>query len=144
VLWTQTLTGELSSPVVDAAGNVYVQGVALKSFTSAGTLRWTADTLGMVGPPVGAPSALANGTIVVPCLGEVCEVNASTGALVFRTSLGGGVTEAIAVGSDGTFYVVRQPASGNGELLALWSHTLPVLAGWPTEGHDMQRSRRQD
>jgi hypothetical protein len=143
-----SLTEQPSSPVIDDAGIIYVQTPgALYSYDGAGTLRWFADSLGAgsgatSATGVGGPSILIALSLVVPCKGEVCVAATTDGSLKWRSALGGGVVGSLGVGPEGLIYAVRNTGTG-AELVALRSRPIVLQAGWPTEGHDMQRSRRQ-
>jgi hypothetical protein len=136
-------TEAASSPVVDGSGNIYVQTPhGLLSYTNAGTVRWVADSLGggdaTLG--VGAPTILGDNVLVVPCGGDVCGVASATGVRLWRTTLGG-VIGGTTVGPDGTLIVPRR-VGGAGELIGLWNRTGLHASGWPTEGFNAARSRR--
>jgi hypothetical protein len=136
-------TEAASSPVIDASGNIYIQTPhGLLSYSSAGVVRWVADTLGggdaTLG--VGAPAALLDNSLVVPCGGDVCSVASTTGARLWRTAVGG-VIGGVTVGPDGTLVVLRQ-VGATGELIGLWNRAALRTVGWPTEGFDAARSRR--
>ncbi len=134
-----------SSPVLDRNGVIVVQTPAgLLSYSAAGDVRWVADSLGggdaTLG--VGAPTLLGDDVLVVPCGGEVCGVALATGALVWRSTIGGGAIGGVAVGLDGLLFVARGTAVG-GEVVALWNRRLLALLGWPTEGEGSDRTRRE-
>jgi hypothetical protein len=149
-LASATATGATSSPVVDDQGIVFVQNEdALFSYTTGGTFLWAADSLGY-GPAsgaVGAPAVLYDGTIVVPCRNgtgrEVCAVRQTSGALVWRSQLGGGAVLGIAVGENGMLYVTRTVDAGGTELVSVWARGLPLDVAWSTEGGNPARTRRQ-
>ena len=73
---------------------------------------------------------------------EVCAVRNVRGALVWRSALGSGASDGLAVGNEGTLFVSRTLSGGSSELVALWSRVRSDVVGWPTEGGDMARSRR--
>ncbi|MCH7874301.1 MAG: hypothetical protein IH965_03255 [Gemmatimonadetes bacterium] len=144
-------TAPASSPVVDGAGVIFVQTTdALYSYDSGGQNLWFADSLGY-GPSstgVGAPSLRVDVSLVVPCRGaasgvrEICAVRNVSGALVWRSALGSGASDGLAVGNEGTLFVSRTLSGGSSELVAVWSRVRSDVVGWPTEGGDMARSRR--
>lgn len=134
-----------SSPIVDRNGVIVVQTpAALLSYSAAGDVRWVADTLGggdaTLG--VGAPTLLGDDVLLVSCGGEICGVALATGGLVWRSTVGGGMTGGVAVGLDGTLFAARATTAG-GELVALWNRRLVALLGWPTEGDGADRGRRE-
>lgn len=143
--WDATLGG-VSSPIVDADGNIYVQSqVTLISYESDGSLRWSADSLdcGNCGFAVGAPTILSDGELLVVCdagavTRELCSVNALDGGLNWRSSTGGSVRGSAAVSADGTIVLVS-----DGGVSALWGRTPALSDEWPTEGASMTRARRQ-
>lgn len=152
VIWERVLAGPPSSPVIDGAGNIYIQSTGgLVSYDPGGALRWFADSLagGSAAFGVGAPTLLVGDALLAPCRREICSVNARDGTLNWRSSFGGGPTPAVAstspaVGADGTVYLVRDVGTGvPSELVALWGRVPPLTQGWPTEGGGMGRLRRQ-
>jgi hypothetical protein len=140
-------SGYVSSPVIDGEGNIYIQsGAALVSFAADGTLRWSADSLAVYsGFGVGAPTLLADQQLLVKCRDpqepseELCAVDTGSGALIWRSNIGGYVHGCAAVAPDGTVYV----GTSGTELVALWNRVPPLTEGWPTEGGGMGRLRRQ-
>jgi outer membrane protein assembly factor BamB len=124
---------------------------ALYSYTLGGTFVWFADSLGFgtTSGVVGAPVLLVDPTLVVPCRSsvagerEVCAVRQSNGELSWRSPVGGGAAQGLAVGENGTIFVTRTLAGGGSELVALWSRVLPDIDGWPAEGGGQQHSRRR-
>ena len=141
LLWEQYWgSNGVSSPVIDGAGNIYVQSrSALVSYDVGGTPRWTADSLASDAPiGIGAPTLLSNGQLVVECGGEVCTVNVADGSLVWRSNTEAYVFGSPAVAPEGSIHV--QSSEG---LVTLWGRTPPLKEGWPTEGGCMGRLRRQ-
>ena len=147
LIWAETWNPvQVSSPVVDADGNIYVQSTfTLVSFTADGALRWSADSLRSVETArVGAPTLLTGEQLLVTCRNpgqvgdELCAVNAADGSLLWRSAIGSHVEGSPAVASDGTIYTTT-----NLELIALWSRVPPLSEGWPTGGGGMGRLRSQ-
>jgi hypothetical protein len=148
LLWDVTLEGLPSSPIHDGSGNIYVQtSHVLLSYALDGHKRWEADTLdcNACAIAVGAPTLVAGDELLVPCrsttdisIDEICSVDTTDGTLAWRSNIGTSVRGAVAVADNGTIYV--QTLSG---LAALWGDRPPHTNGWPTEGRDMQRQRRQ-
>ena len=148
-LWSATFptAANVSSPIIEQNGNVYVQTVdGLFAYAADGGLRWAADSLGAAGAAsasgIGAPTLLLTGHLLVSCGGDACSIDAADGSLVWRAPLADVVGSAV-VDLDGQIYVTTQPAAGGGELIALWGNRLPAFNGWPTEGADQRRSRRR-
>jgi len=143
-------SGATSSPVIDDANIVFIQNEdGLFSYTTGGTFLWVADSLGYGAAtgPVGAPALLVDGTLLVPCQTaagrEVCSVEQATGALEFRTSLGGGDARGITVGALGMIFVTRDLTAGGTEVVALWGRVAAEPNGWPAAGGDHQRTRNR-
>jgi hypothetical protein len=135
-----------SAPVVDRAGNIYIQTTsALHSYTAAGAPRWTADSLGGGSPAggVGTPTVLTDTTVVVGRGGNrVCGIRGGAGIPRWCSEVLTGAADilgGVGVGADRTIYVTRT----GGELIALWNNTTADPATWATEGRNQQRVRRQ-
>lgn len=155
VAWDQSFpggspTGATSSPVHDGLV-IFVQNEdALYAYAVGGTLAWAADSLGYgtaVGP-VPAPVLLTDLSLVVPCIAsggtrEVCAVRQTNGSLLWRSAIGGGSVSGIAVARNGILFATRTLSTGGSQLAALWGRTVPTTNGWPTEGRNPQRTRRQ-
>jgi hypothetical protein len=65
------------------------------------------------------------------------------GQLSWRSPLGDGSVDGIAIGRDGILYAMRTLAGGSSELVALWGRIAPSTNGWPTEGGNPQHTRRR-
>jgi hypothetical protein len=139
---------QASPAVVDRAGNIYVQTIrALHSYTSAGTPRWTADSLGGGSSTdgVGSPTLLSDTTVVITRGGSrVCGVIGGSGVPRWCSAVltGGGPADLIggvSVGDDRTLFATR----ATGEVIALWNNTGAESGSWSTEGGGHQRSRRR-
>lgn len=153
LVWERTWStqGNVSSPVIDAEGNIYVQSYSgVWSFTAEGGRRWSADSLGSLSSSgSSAPTLLAGDELLATCRdpeqggGALCAVNRDNGALFWRRRLGAWVRGSPAVAPDGTIYVsvVAEAGSSDYDLLALWHRTPPLTEGWPTEGGGMGRLR---
>jgi len=143
-------TSRTSSPVHDDLV-IFVQNEeALYSYAIGGSFLWVADTLGYGATTgaVGAPVILSDLSLLVPCVSaaggrEVCAVRQVDGRLSWRSPLGGGAVDGLAVGRTGLIYATRSLAGGSSELVALWGRVAPSAAGWPTEGGNPQRTRRR-
>jgi hypothetical protein len=143
-------TGRTSSPVHDDLVLFIQNEEALYSYGIGGAFLWVADSLGYgaTTATVAAPLLLVDLTLVVPCVAsgggrEVCAVRQVNGALSWRSPLGGGSVNGLAVGRNGMIYATRSLAGGGSELVAMWGRVAPATAGWPTEGGNPQRSRRR-
>jgi hypothetical protein len=146
---TASATSRTSSPVHDDLV-IFVQNEeALYSYAIGGGFLWVADSLGYgaTTAAVGAPVLLADLTLLVPCAAaggrEVCAVRQVDGRLTWRSPLGGGSVEGIAVGRNGGIYATRSLGGGNSELVAMWGRVAPSIVGWPAEGGNPQRTRRR-
>jgi hypothetical protein len=143
-------TSRTSSPVHDGLV-IFVQNEeALYSYVTDGSFLWAADSLGYGATTgaVGAPVLLSDLSVLVPCVSvaggrEVCAVRQVDGRLSWRSALGGGSVDGVAVGRDGAIYATRSLTGGSSELVALWGRVAPSITGWPTEGGDPQRTRRR-
>lgn len=155
VSWNQTFPGasatsRTSSPVHDDIA-IFVQNEeALYSYAIGGAFLWVADSLGYGTTTglVGAPALMTDLSLVVPCQSagggrEVCAVRQVDGRLSWRSPLGGGSAEGLAVGRDGTIYTIRTLTSGGSELVAMWGRVAPSIVGWPAEGGNPQHTRRR-
>lgn len=149
LLWEQAFDGgsAISSPVIDAAGNYYVQSARrLLSYDSNGDLRWEADSLGCAQGSIflGAPSLLVGNELVVACDypgsgTALCQVRTEDGSLTWRSPrVGMSVRGSPTVAGGGTIY-----AAYDSGVVALWNDIPPLTQGWPTEGGNMHRQRRQ-
>jgi hypothetical protein len=144
-----TATSRTSSPVHDGLIAFVQNEEALYSFALDGTFLWYADSLGY-GPTteaVGAPVLLSGLLLVVPCASssgrEVCAVEQVNGRLSWRSPLGDGSVNGLAVGRNGMIFATRTLTSGDSELAALWGRVGPSTVGWPAEGGNQQHTRRR-
>lgn len=145
-----TATSGTSSPVHDGLVLFVQNEEALYSYGIGGGFLWAADSLGygVATAALGAPVLLADLSLLAPCVSaaggrEVCSVRQVDGRLSWRSPLGAGSVEGVAVGKDGMIYGTRTLAGGNSELVAMWGRAGPLLTGWPTEGGNPQRTRRR-
>jgi outer membrane protein assembly factor BamB len=146
LVWDRATAGSLpSSPVIDAEGNIYLQtSTHLFAYDPQGAELWSNNQLvsSQCGSRPSAPTLLQSDQIVVHCKFEdsceMCSVNQQDGSLIWRSEIGERVWSAAAVAADGTVYAVTATA-----LIALWNDIAPLTEGWPTEGGNMQRQRRQ-
>ena len=144
-----TATSRTSSPVHDDLA-IFVQNEeALYSYSIGGAFLWSADSLGYGATTgsVGAPVLLSDLSLAVPCVAatggrEACAVRQIDGRLSWRSPLGGGGVDGLAVGRDGTIYAIRTLAGGS-ELVAMWGRVAPSTTGWPAEGGNPQHTRRR-
>jgi hypothetical protein len=142
-----TGTTQPSSPTIDRNGNIFVQTAAgLHSYTAAGALRWVADSLGGgsqgQASGLGAPTLLLDTTVVVTRGGiQVCAVDGVVGVPRWcsQSIASGDLVGGVAVSPTRMVFAVRS----GGEIVALWNHASREVVGWPTEGGNAQRTRRQ-
>lgn len=154
VVWDRTFpasgaASRTSSPVHDGLITFVQNEEALYSYALDGTLLWYADSLGYGATTgaVGAPVLLSGLLLVVPCVAsggrEVCAVGQVDGRLSWRSPLGGGSVNGLAVGKSGTIFATRTLSGGGSELAALWARVQPMTVGWPAEGGGPQHTRRR-
>lgn len=145
-----TATSRTSSPVHDDLVLFVQNEEALYSYSLGGGFLWSADSLGYGATTgsVGAPVLLSDLSFAAPCVSsaggrEVCMVRQIDGQLSWRSPLGDGSVDGIAIGRDGILYAIRTLAGGSSELVALWGRIAPSTTGWPTEGGNPQHTRRR-
>jgi len=145
-----TATSRTSSPVHDDLA-IFVQNEeALYSYSVGGVFVWSADSVGYGATTgsVGAPVLLSDLSFLVPCGSatggrDVCAVRQVDGQLSWRSPLGGGSVDGLAVARDGMVYAIRTLAGGSTELVAMWARVAPSTTGWPGEGGNPQHTRRR-